>query len=210
MKLALGVGLVIAFLLGACGGDGRSPSGSANQDVPAPPVSALTVARTGTPSIPAAGKRLGTLGGVETTIRNPEFEALRGAKAEFGILGKAAFRIEVPDSWNGELVLYAHGVRLFGNEVYVSNPLGPLREQFVRGGFAWAASSYSENFYVPGVGADDSMELLREFVKRHGLPKRVYIAGESMGGNVVALLLEKGANPNASSHAFAMPGRRWR
>ena len=81
-------------------------------------------------------------------------------------------------------------MRLFGNEVYVSNPLGPLREQFVRGGFAWAASSYSENFYVPGVGADDSMELLREFVKRHGRPKRVYAAGESMGGNVVALLLE--------------------
>ena len=37
------------------------------------------------------------------------FEALPGAKASFGQYEGGVYRIEVPDNWNGDLVLWAHG-----------------------------------------------------------------------------------------------------
>jgi len=37
------------------------------------------------------------------------FEALPGAKAFFGKYDGGLYRIEIPDTWNGELALYAHG-----------------------------------------------------------------------------------------------------
>lgn len=40
---------------------------------------------------------------------DPAFEALPGAKAFFGQYEGGIYKIEIPDNWNGELVLYAHG-----------------------------------------------------------------------------------------------------
>ncbi len=37
------------------------------------------------------------------------FEALPGAKAFFGRYDGGLYRIEIPDNWNRELVLFAHG-----------------------------------------------------------------------------------------------------
>src|ERR671923_62818 len=37
------------------------------------------------------------------------FDALTGANAFFGRYDGGLYRIEIPDQWNGELVLYAHG-----------------------------------------------------------------------------------------------------
>jgi len=96
----------------------------------------------------------------------------------------------MPDQWNGELVLFAHGVQLTGNEVIASPPEEALRHAFISEGTAWAASSYSEARYVPGIGADDTMALLDQFTAQFGKPKRVFLYGVSMGGNVVALLME--------------------
>src|SRR5438105_5059312 len=40
---------------------------------------------------------------------DPSFAALAGARAISGRLGNALYEIEVPDNWNGEVVMYAHG-----------------------------------------------------------------------------------------------------
>ena len=176
--------VLTAVLLVSCGGSGGSD---------ATPDTLATATATASPA-PVAPKDLGTRTGVKHTIRAPDFQALPGATAKFGTLGEAAYRIELPAAWNGELVLFAHGVRLTGTEVFVSNPPAALRQAFIDGGFAWAASSYSENFYVPGVGADDTLALIDHFAATVGQPKRVYIAGESMGGHVAALLLEHHAD----------------
>jgi pimeloyl-ACP methyl ester carboxylesterase len=190
--------LLLAFAIGGCS---DSPSATST------PVSATTAAPAPTSTPTAASivdKRLGTATGVPHTIAPPDFEALPGARASFGTRGSAAYRIEVPDTWNGELVLYAHGVRLASTEVAVSSPLGPMRRLFIEGGFAWAASSYSENGYVPGIGADDTVALLHAFEQHFGKPTRTYLFGESMGGNIVALLLE--AYPDRFDGAMAVCG----
>src|SRR5262245_47368394 len=40
---------------------------------------------------------------------DPAFEALPNAKAFFGQYDGGLYRIEIPEKWNGELVLFAHG-----------------------------------------------------------------------------------------------------
>lgn len=162
------VGLqVVAVLLAGCTGD--SPH---------------------TDPTPASLRLLDVTPGSHSTPVSPDFEALPGARAHFGKIDQAVFRIEIPVHWNGELLLWAHGVRGFGPEVSVENPPPALRRALIDQGYAWAASSFSENGFVPGIGTNDTLKLKRHFVEQFGRPKRTYIAGASMGGNIVTLSLE--------------------
>jgi len=69
------------------------------------------------------------------------FEALPGARAYFGKYDGGLYRIEIPDSWNGELVLYAHGYAAEtgtnGTMLRVGNH--SILEHLIKEGFAWAA-----------------------------------------------------------------------
>jgi alpha-beta hydrolase superfamily lysophospholipase len=125
------------------------------------------------------------------TAAAPDFKALPGATASFGMLDSAAYRIEMPQHWNGELVLWAHGFAGIDEDLAVSNPPRTLRRQFIDDGYAWAASSYSESGYIPATAADDTLALKRLVTQQFGEPKRTYILGQSMGGAVVTLSLEQ-------------------
>jgi pimeloyl-ACP methyl ester carboxylesterase len=168
--------LAIALLATAC----SARDAPAGPGAPPPGTPTSTAAGTATPSAAAR-------------VSDPAFTALPGATASYGILGAAAYRIEVPDNWNGDLVLFAHGVQLGQTEASVEMPPGNLRATWIAGGYAWAASSYSATFYVPDIGAEDTLALLDHFEQEVGKPRRVYIAGESMGGHVAVLLLEQHA-----------------
>ncbi len=174
----------------ACGGSDAAPAASTPS--PAGPASVAPATPSSSPAATnvATPRSLGTSAGVATTAKAPDFDPLPGAKAQFGGLGKSVYRIEIPDQWNGELVLWAHGYRGAGTEVTTESPPNSLRKTLIDEGYAWAASSYSENGYTPGIGADDTLALKRLFEQKVGKPKRTYIAGASMGGNVVALSLE--------------------
>ena len=119
------------------------------------------------------------------------FEALPGARVFFGRYDGGLYRIEVPDDWNGDLFLYAHGFRstagVNGGILRVGN--APIREHLIGGGFAWAASSYRCNGYVPGQGLEDTMALLELFedLVDGSSPERVFLTGTSMGGHVTLL-----------------------
>jgi len=137
----------------------------------------------------------GALAGVETTRL-------------WGITNGAGWRIEVPANWNGDLVLYTHGYAGEGDQLFVQNP--SIRAYLVGKGYAWAASSYRANGYVPGTGAEDTYDLLKTFrreVKKDGpggvkgKPDRVYLYGPSMGGHVIGHMVERWRN----SFAGALP-----
>jgi hypothetical protein len=127
----------------------------------------------------------------EWQLGDPKFDALPGAKAFFGQYDGGIYKIEIPDEWNGELALYAHGfvsnAGAQGSALRVGN--SPIREHLIKSGYAWAASSYRCNGYVPGQGLLDTMALTDLFTKFNGgrAPQRVYLTGTSMGGHVTLL-----------------------
>lgn len=122
-------------------------------------------------------------------IVNPAFTALSGATAYYGTYSGGAYRMEVPSSWNGGLVLWAHGFR--GYSPNLSTEFPPERAELLARGYAWASSSYRANGYVPGFGARDTLALKDRFSQIVGTPTQTIIAGGSLGGNVVSLSLEQ-------------------
>ena len=120
-----------------------------------------------------------------------EFEALPGAQAQWGDIDGAAWRLEVPEEWNGDLVMWAHGYRGEGFELYVDAP--PIREHLIEQGYAWAASSYERNGYSVRQGVDNTKELA-DYVIGELLPEepgRVFISGASMGGHITGVAIEE-------------------
>ena len=132
------------------------------------------------------------------------FDALPGTTTTrlFGIHGGAGYRIEVPQNWNGELVLYAHGFRGTGLELTVTNP--SIRSYLVAHGFAWAASSYSKNGYDVAQGVKDTHALGELFNGLVARPTRTYITGHSMGGHITGVANEQ--YPGAYAGALPMCG----
>jgi pimeloyl-ACP methyl ester carboxylesterase len=114
------------------------------------------------------------------TLADPEFEPLPGASAYFGRLGGAVYQIEIPDDWNGGLVMWMHGFGEFEPEANVAPP--DFRRYLVGTGYAWAASSYSTTSLIPHRGADETAALWDYFVREHGRPDWTYASGLSMGG----------------------------
>ena len=49
-------------------------------------------------------------------LEDPDFAPVDGARADFGEIEGAGYRIELPEEWNGELVLWAHGFRGLNDE----------------------------------------------------------------------------------------------
>jgi len=117
------------------------------------------------------------------------FTALPGATALWGVHTRAGYRVEVPDNWNGQLVMWAHGFRGTGLELTVDNH--PLRALLIPLGFAWAASSYSRNDYDITTGVQDTHSLAKRFTGLVGNPSRVYITGASMGGHITGVSIEQ-------------------
>ena len=132
------------------------------------------------------------------------FEALPGTATErrWGVNRQAGYRIEVPDAWNGELVLYAHGFAGFGPALQVADP--PFREHLIRRGFAWAASSYRSNGYAVEDGIEDTEALRQLFAREFRRPGRTYLTGSSMGGHITAAAVER--RPRAYDGALVLCG----
>jgi dienelactone hydrolase len=135
-------------------------------------------------------------------VRDPYFEALGGASAEWGYYRGGAYRIEVPTEWNGALVLFAHGYRGEGPDIFVSD--SPIREHLIANGYAWAASSYRGNSYRPDWGVEDTLALRDLFVEQHGTPRWTILHGQSMGGHVLVASLEQ--HPDAYQAALSECG----
>jgi len=110
-----------------------------------------------------------------------------------GEIDGAAWIGQIPDDWNGDLVIYAHGYRGEGTDLTVD--AAPEFEFLVAEGYAWAASSYRRNSYDPGIGVRDSrnvtFEMERLLKQSNGFVDNTYLTGLSMGGHVTAAGIER-------------------
>jgi pimeloyl-ACP methyl ester carboxylesterase len=113
----------------------------------------------------------------------------------------ALYCISMPTTWNGDLVIFAHGyvavdepvdipwsqmrfVNEYGYPVYLPDVINSL-------GFAFATTSYSVNGLAVKQGIDDIVDLIGVFNQKIGAPNHVYLVGASEGGLVTTLVIER-------------------
>ncbi|OAI42650.1 hypothetical protein AYO41_03855 [Verrucomicrobia bacterium SCGC AG-212-E04] len=109
-----------------------------------------------------------------------------------GELSGAKFVIAAPEKWNGSVLIYAHGLRPEGGPLVVELlPLKSAYRELLDRGWIIAATSYRRNGLVVADGLADVLNLRDEIAKRFGAPDRVLLHGESLGGAIVALLMER-------------------
>jgi len=106
-----------------------------------------------------------------------------------GVLHGAAYRIVVPENWNGTLLLYARGYSPDG--AGTPDVAFIAEEELLARGYALAASGLRSG----GVALDEftlDMKYLTDFFKQKvGEPDHTVIYGVSMGGNITLSSMEK-------------------
>src|SRR5436190_7933965 len=111
---------------------------------------------------------------------------------ETGVIDGAAFTIEIPDNWNGTLVLYSHGYVIPGSPNPARDAGDPLTgAHLLAEGYALAGSSYSTTGWAIKEALHDQIALLDHFNTAHGTPNRTIAWGHSLGGMVTTGLIER-------------------
>jgi pimeloyl-ACP methyl ester carboxylesterase len=110
-------------------------------------------------------------------------------RTENGSINGAAFRIDVPEKWNGGLVMYCHGYAP-GPVTYDKPDLPPQLAVILEAGYAVAQSGYATGGWAIQEAVVDTEELRRYFVKKYGPVKETYVTGHSMGGFLTMALME--------------------
>jgi pimeloyl-ACP methyl ester carboxylesterase len=118
--------------------------------------------------------------------------AAPGPVAEDGVIGGAAFKIEIPANWNGTLALYSHGYVAPGSANPARDAGDPLTGSYLLNhGYALAGSSYSATGWAVKEALHDQIALLDYFTARYGTPDRTIVWGHSLGGMITAGLIER-------------------
>ncbi len=150
---------------------------------------------TATPEPPGRRRLVPHLPPADYALEDPEFAALPGATAHWGVIEGAGYRIEVPDNWNGVLTLWGHGFTGLNEAGDGPSPelafSMPERAAFLATGTAWACSTYRATGYVPGVGVDDLLLVKDRFAELLGAPRQTVCMGGSMGGATAQLMAQE-------------------
>jgi len=184
---ALGLAFAGTAFLGACGG---------SDDPAAPEETRAQDSRTFTPANPTAT----TFGAMAAATGDVVDMSTTSRWA--GVLEGSAYLVEVPANWNGKLVMYAHGYAGTGAALGVGAP--SIRRYLIQNGYAWAASSYSKNYYDVRAGVEDTNTLALAFNsiaatngRTLATPTKYFITGHSMGGHITAAAIEDEAAATA-------------
>jgi pimeloyl-ACP methyl ester carboxylesterase len=113
-----------------------------------------------------------------------------GGWTEVGIIAGAPYRIDVPGNWNGGLMLYCHGYGGAPTPFVATDP-SLTAEPFLAEGYAVAQSAFSAGGYAVEEGARDTEALRGYFASRVGNPRETWISGQSLGGEILTMLLEQ-------------------
>lgn len=111
-------------------------------------------------------------------------------KTEIGEINGAKFRIDIPENWNGGLVMYCHGYSAVAG-AYKEGKLPAFLTVFADQGYAVAQSGYAAGGWAIQEGVADTEALRRYFTNKYGHPKETYITGHSMGGFLTMMLMER-------------------
>jgi pimeloyl-ACP methyl ester carboxylesterase len=116
-------------------------------------------------------------------------------KVETGMLDDADYRIDIPNNWNHSLVVFYHG---YSEESYSYHPMEKLLAQqlpFYERGYAVIQSAYSQSGWALAQAYPETESLRKYFVQKYGQPKETYVAGGSMGGELVSVTIELNPKP---------------
>ncbi len=122
----------------------------------------------------------------------------------------AAYRICMPATWNGDLVVYAHGYVAPNRppgipEDQLELPGGGRIDAIVTGlGYAFATTGYISNGLAVIPAQDDLLDLVDVFTREQGPAGRVVLAGVSEGGLIATLLAER--SPRVFDGVLALCG----
>ncbi|HTS51506.1 MAG TPA: DUF6351 family protein [Bryobacteraceae bacterium] len=111
-------------------------------------------------------------------------------KVEIGEINGAKFRIDIPENWNGSLVVYCHGYSATPGD-FKDGKLPAVLAVFTEQGFALAQSGYAAGGWAIQEGVQDTEALRRYFVTKYGQPKETFVTGHSMGGFMTMMLMER-------------------
>lgn len=122
-------------------------------------------------------------------------------KVETGDINGAKFRVDVPENWNGILILYCHGYNPSPGQFDPARP-NPWVAAFP--GYAFAQSGYAAGGWAISEAVADTGALRRHFIRKYGAPKQTFVMGHSMGGFLTMLLVEQ--YPSEYSGGLALCG----
>ena len=110
----------------------------------------------------------------------------------------ALYRVCFPATWNGDLVLFAHGYVAPQQDLAIPEESvgGQPASSVITGmGYAYATTSFRANGLVADVAVDDMLELMDAVEQRYRPdPARSVVVGFSEGGLVATLAVERHAD----------------
>jgi pimeloyl-ACP methyl ester carboxylesterase len=100
----------------------------------------------------------------------------------------AYYLIAMPSTWNGHLVLHAHGGPALGAPK-PERSVDDLQRWaiMVKSGYAWAGSTFRQGGVAVRAAAEDTERLRRIFIQHVAAPKRTILHGQSWGAGVAAV-----------------------
>lgn len=135
--------------------------------------------------------------------------------AETGEINGARFRVDIPENWNGGLVVWIHGYRpaglpprLPGDPVEQGQGVISPGESFtgiaLGLGYAVAQSAFRVQGFALREGAEDSEALRQYFKRKYGRTYPTIVAGNHMGGLITYDVIE--GFPDSYDGALPMGG----
>ncbi len=111
-----------------------------------------------------------------------------------GRIDGAMYRIIIPENWNHNLVMYAHGYMppQVNNTplMFHNSRADQVMQPFLERGFAVARSAYRKTGWALVEGVDDTESLRNYFFETYGKPDTCFITGHSMGGGITVATVE--------------------
>jgi pimeloyl-ACP methyl ester carboxylesterase len=113
------------------------------------------------------------------------------------------YKIEVPNPWNGTLVLYSHG---YSFSPIAATDVGDAATGawLLSNGYALAGSSYATSGWALQQAFEDQIAVLDVFAAKVGKPTRTIAWGHSLGGMITAGLIQ--LHPDRFTAALPMCG----